>query len=167
MRMIIHDIDPQELAPPWSAEDNQVKVIADNGTIRKCIGCFACWIQTPGACVMKDDYRQMGEWLAGCDELVIISKCAYGSYSPFVKNVLDRGISYVLPYFTSINGETHHQQRYDNRFKLTAHFYGEDITAAEQDTARALVAANGANLHTAGYRAIFHPNVESIWEGWQ
>ena len=57
-----------------------------------------------------------------CSEMLIISKCVYGSYSPFVKNVLDRSISYIHPYFTVKNGEMHHQQRYKRDFRLKVVF---------------------------------------------
>ncbi|WP_407654270.1 MULTISPECIES: hypothetical protein [Caproicibacterium] len=40
----------------------------------------------------------MAIWgLSQCDELILISKCCYGGFSPFVKNVLDRSIPYIHP----------------------------------------------------------------------
>ncbi|RAU92589.1 flavodoxin family protein [Paenibacillus sp. YN15] len=167
MKMIIHDLPRQEDTPNGHLENQGTRIISDNGTIRKCVGCFDCWTRTPGVCIMRDDYQQMGEWLAGSDEVVIISKCTYGGYSPFVKNVLDRSISYLLPYFAMVNGETHHQRRYPGSFKLTVHFYGSDLTSAEQDTARALVAANALNLHSTGNGVHFHRSADSVWEGLQ
>ena len=43
-------------------------------------------------------------------ELVLVSRCCFGGPGPFVKNVLDRCISYVHPYFVIKNGEMHHRQ---------------------------------------------------------
>ncbi len=167
MKMIIHDLSRQDAPPIGNGSEQELKIITDNGTIRKCIGCFGCWIRTPGVCVLKDDYQRMGEWAGASDEMIIISKCTYGSYSPFVKNVLDRSISYILPYFTTINGETHHQRRYETSFKLTVHFYGDDLTPAEQETARALVAANSMNLYSTGNEVFFYRNAQDAWEGLQ
>ncbi len=167
MKLIIHDLSRQDAPPMGHGSKQELKIITDNGTIRKCIGCFGCWVRTPGVCVLKDDYQRMGEWAAASDEMIILSKCTYGSYSPFVKNVLDRSISYILPYFTTINGETHHQRRYENSFKLTVHFYGEDLTSAEQETARALVAANAVNFYSTGNEVFFYQNAEDAWEGLQ
>ena len=49
------------------------------------------------------------------DEMKVISDngrikpciCCYGCYSPFVKNVLDRSVSYLLPYLKTKNRCTH------------------------------------------------------------
>ena len=72
-----------------------VYIISDTGTIRHCVGCFGCWIKTPGKCVLKDGYDNLGELLSKSEKLTIISRCFYGCYSPFVKNVLDSSISYI------------------------------------------------------------------------
>ena len=167
MKMIIHDLSPQEFESLHQGPDANTIVLSDNGKIHNCIGCFGCWIKTPGRCVLKDGYQNMGELLSKCDHLTIISKCVYGSYSPFVKNVLDRSISYLLPYFVTVNGEMHHQKRYDHRFSLSVHFYGDDITQAERQTARKLVAANSVNLYSMGNRVTFHNNPLAVGEAFQ
>ncbi len=117
------------------------------GAIKSCVGCFGCWIKTPGRCVIKDGYENIGRDMAHCEEVLIISRCVYGSYSPFVKNILDRSISYVLPFFVKRNNEIHHQMRYNNTPALSVRFYGEKITEAEKNTAEALVQANITNMN--------------------
>ncbi|SHO48876.1 flavodoxin family protein [Anaerocolumna xylanovorans] len=164
MRILIHDLSPQEFTALGLTVDSDTTVISDNGTIKNCIGCFGCWIKTPGMCVIKDDYRNMGQLLSKCDELIIISSCLYGSYSPFVRNVLDRSISFLLPYFMHKNGETHHKNRYNNHFTLSVHFYGNDITEAERETAKELVAANSINFHCHENRVYFYHNLQSVKE---
>lgn len=163
MKMILHDLPQQQYEalnqPCFEPGDI---VIADNGALHHCIGCFGCWTKTPGRCVIKDEYRHMGERLAKCDQLVILSRCAYGSYSPFIRNVLDRSISYMLPYFAMRNGQTHHSPRYAQRFALSAHFYGEDITPQEQTTARTLVQANGINFNCTQTNVQFHLSDEKL-----
>lgn len=164
MKIIIHDLDQQEFTALYESKNTDITVISDDGTIRNCIGCFGCWIKTPGICVLKDGYHTMGELLSKCHELVIISKCVYGSYSPFVCNIVDRSLPYLLPYFAIKNGETHHQFRYDNKFALSVHFYGNDITKAEKETAQALVAANSVNLNSTGNKLYFHNSLQAIKE---
>ncbi|WP_405104268.1 flavodoxin family protein [Paenibacillus sp. FSL K6-1217] len=165
MRMIIHDLQEQEFAGWVGDTQEELTIISDNGAIRSCLGCFGCWTRTPGVCVIKrDGYNNLGELLSRSDELIIISKCMYGSYSPFVLNVLNRSISYVLPYFVTRKGDTHHRNRYDHQFALSVHFYGDDITEAEQDTARTLVAANSINFYSTGNNVYFHNSPRSIKE---
>ncbi|MDU3351391.1 MAG: flavodoxin family protein, partial [Clostridium sp.] len=99
MRLIIHDLKSEEFEKLFPNGLEDTSVISDDGSIHNCIGCFGCWLKTPGACVIRDKYGDMGEYLSKCDEVIIISECVYGGFSPFVKNVLDRSISYVLPFF--------------------------------------------------------------------
>ena len=62
-----------------------------------------------------------------------------------MKAVLDRAISYLHPDFVIRDGEMHHKRRYQNRLTVSAYFYGENITEAEKETARGLIAANAVN----------------------
>lgn len=143
MKMILHDLP--EGIELLAKED---EILIDSKKINNyCIGCFGCWLKTPGVCVIKDEFQHMGETLAKVDELVIISKSTFGGFSSTVKNVLDRSISYVLPFFEIRKGEMHHAARYGNQIKFSAVFYGEDITDIEKETAQNLVAANALNLN--------------------
>ena len=111
MTLVIHDMD-ETAAKAFDFKD--AEVIKNNGKIRNCIGCFGCWTRTPGECIRHDGYENMGKLLSKCDRLIIISRSCFGGYSPFVKNVFDRSISYVLPDFEMRGGEMHHKRRYDN-----------------------------------------------------
>ncbi len=116
------------------------------GRIHHCIGCFGCWIKTPGECVIHDGYEDMGKLFAHAERVTVISECCYGGYSPFVKNVFDRSIGYISPNFRIVNGEMHHRCRYARRFRMRVLFYG-DTTEDERETARAVVKANGVNFY--------------------
>lgn len=157
MTTVIHDLSEaewKELADSFA----DAVVISDNGTIKKCIGCFGCWIKTPGRCVIADAYQNMGEILGKTEQLVIISRLRFGSYSSFVKNVIDRSISYILPFFEIRNGEMHHRPRYQNCMEITALFYGEDATKPERETVRRLVEANSVNLNGSVKKVVFVEN---------
>jgi multimeric flavodoxin WrbA len=155
MKLVIHDIEKEAFSSKLLTPTNDIKIISEDSAIHNCIGCFGCWVKTPAACVIRDKYENMGEILSKCDTVTIISKCFYGGFSPFVKNVLDRSISFVLPYFTIKNGEMHHKTRYDNHFNLEVIFYGEDITEKEKQTAIKLAEANSVNLHCKEHRISF------------
>ena len=147
MNILINDLKPSEAKrffPDWTEERGWM-VFSDDGSLRNCIGCFGCWVRTPGACVIRDRYGDMGKCLGRCEHLVLVSRCAYGGLSPFVKMVMDRSISYIHPDFVIKNGEMHHKQRYENCIQLNTLFYG-DITEEEQVTAKSYVKAMAVNL---------------------
>lgn len=148
MRLIIHDLSKEqcEVSGLNTLSEEENIIVNGNGENHYCIGCFACWLKTPGKCVIKDEYQEMGIKISKVEELLIISKATFGSYSSVVKNVLDRSIAYVLPYFTIRNGEMHHGERYHKNLKVSAAFYGE-MTEAEKNTAMELVVANAVNLN--------------------
>ena len=124
MKTIIHDFDPavfEELFPETAqltrlgTSEPPAVILSPMYPARPCIGCFGCWIKTPGSCVLPDSYQEMGKLLSRTSELILISRCCYGGYSPYVKNVLDRSIGYIQPFFRIVHGEMHHVMRHDNR----------------------------------------------------
>lgn len=161
MNLIIHDMEKEQFELLFPNVDENTKMIYNNGTIKSCIGCFGCWIKTPGKCVIKDGYENIGELFSKADKVIVISKCFYGGFSPFVKNVMDRSISYLLPFFRTVNNETHHKQRYDKSFKYCVYFYGENITEPEKKTASNLIKANSINFRSE-YEISFYSSVNEL-----
>ena len=160
MKIIITDIE--NFALPVEGEHKIIGPSKAGASIKNCIGCFGCWHKTPGECVIKDDFARTGAAIGHCDELIFVSKCCYGSLSPFCKMVLDRSISYVHPNFVMRRGEMHHKRRYDNVITVTAHFYGENMTDAEKETAEKLMQANADNYDGFVKAVHFHPSMESL-----
>lgn len=159
MALIISD-----LPPDYHRFSEKHVVINNNRKIHPCVGCFQCWIKTPGECIQRDGYNQTGAALAHCDELILITRCTFGSLSPFVKTVIDRAISYVQPYFMILNGEMHHRQRYQNEIKISAYAYGDSISSAEQQTLQNIIKANAVNLHGKVGTVNFFQNADRIFQ---
>ncbi|MCK5309215.1 MAG: flavodoxin family protein, partial [Thermoplasmata archaeon] len=86
--------------------------------IAPCLGCFGCWIKTPGICVINDDGRIIPEKIVQSDLMVFLTSITFGGYSSELKKALDRAIPMLLPFFRKVNGETHHVMRYEKYPKL-------------------------------------------------
>ncbi len=154
MGLLIHDLSPEEWTKV-SREYDGWDIVSDNSSIRPCVGCFSCWNRDPGRCAIKDGYDNMGALIHHADEVVVISRYAYGGFSGFVKNVFDRCLGYVLPQFEVAGGETHHQKRYDEDKPFTFIFYGHDLNEDEKNSARRYVTAVCANIRGHVKEVIF------------
>lgn len=147
MKLLIHDLTEKEYKKIFPDVSKDVMIISETQAVHPCIGCFTCWTRTPGYCLIKDGYEAIGDVFSKATSVVLVSRCVYGGYSPYIKAVLDRLVPYSLPYLEIRNNEVHHQLRYDNRISLDVIFYGENITADEKDIAEKLVKANTVNLN--------------------
>lgn len=92
----------------WDLEIIQLR----DYTMAYCRGCFGCLIQTPGECVIDDDIRQVTAKIIQSDLVVYFTPIIFGAYSPLLKNLLDRSLGLIHPYFIKINEEFHHKKRY-------------------------------------------------------
>ena len=159
MKLIITDI--KDLAVRVTGDH---KIIKPDAAVKHCIGCFGCWIKTPGECIIKDGFHSTGRVMGKCEELIMISECLYGGFSSFVKKVQDRAISYVRPDFAIVNDEMRHRRRYFNKIRISAYFYGENITEEEKITAENIVKANAKNFYAVVEKVVFLKNPSELAE---
>ena len=115
--------------------------------IAPCKGCFGCWIQTPGVCVTDDAARVSARAMAGADLAILVTPVTFGGYSSELKKMLDRSIGNISPFFTRIQGETHHEPRYDHAPDLLVVGVSEAAEESEAALFRLLAARNAVNLH--------------------
>lgn len=118
-------------------------VVLQNG--KPCVGCFSCWLKTPGTCIYQDAITDFTRIMKESETLYILTHNQYGSYSPLVKCAIDRSLSYVQPYFTIRNHEMHHVLFPNRRLQLIVIAYGP-ASAQEQTDLSALAQANGINM---------------------
>lgn len=159
MKLILTD-----LQNPSLSVSGEYKIYKNDTEIHSCTGCFGCWTKTPGKCLIKDATNQFAEDLGKCTEFIIISRCLYGTVSPFVKKMQDRGIPHLLPFFLIRNKEMHHKIRYDNTFTLSAYFYGQDLSDDEKATAREVIMRNSLNLNAKIKEIQFFTDAKQIEE---
>lgn len=142
MKVIIHDLDSgynERLQNKCDA------LICADGKYAPCQGCFGCWTKSPAECFMKDKLREVSRVVGAADEVVVIAENCYGSYSPSVKNILDRSIGLSTPLSTYRGRQMHHTLRYGKRRSLSVIAYG-DMTDAEAATFELMVERNAINF---------------------
>ncbi|HAP42479.1 MAG: hypothetical protein A2087_02815 [Spirochaetes bacterium GWD1_61_31] len=114
--------------------------------LKACIGCFGCWIKSPGICVLKDDggpdYLRR---LVAADRVVFASAVRWGSYGSGVKYCADRMLPLLHPYFRRVYGRMHHRLRYGRYPRSLAVGFGA-ANAAEADCFRDYTGAQRDNL---------------------
>jgi hypothetical protein len=158
--LILHDL-PQEKADTFLPKDSShYTVFSAIPAIHPCIGCFGCWLKTPGKCVIKDRGSDFLALLSTHDEVIFMSRLVFGGLSPDIKAFLDRSIGFVLPSFNSRNGEMHHPKRYGKEPGFQFIYYGADITEREKETAIKLAASNSLNLCSERYSILFYRTLQ-------
>jgi multimeric flavodoxin WrbA len=63
--------------------------------INPCLGCFGCWIKTPGQCVQKDDMAGLLHQLREADMWVFASPLYFDGPSGSLKNLMDRMTAFL------------------------------------------------------------------------
>ena len=141
MKVILHDLGV-EYDEIFQKKCNVV--INADGKYAPCQGCFGCWTKHPAQCYMKDSLHQVCRIIGKADELVIISENCYGTYSPVIKNVLDRSIGSSTPLSTYRGKQMHHTLRYGKHDFFRVYTYG-DITEEEKVTFELVAKRNALN----------------------
>ena len=85
-----------------------------------CIGCFGCWIKTPGICVEPDAGRDIAQAIVQSDVTILFTPVTFGGYSSEIKKIQDRWLPLVLPDFCIHHGEVHHLPRYSHYPRLAS-----------------------------------------------
>lgn len=133
--------------------------------IKPCIGCFGCWLKTPGKCLIQNDIvAKTNPCFVQSDYVVVVSSIHYGSYSAATKRIIDRVTANLLPFFRKYKNEMHHETRYPHMAKQIILAYGEDLTPAEKETFLKLTKANATNLAIDDPDVFFCQSVSEIQE---
>lgn len=110
---------------------NRIKLIEKD--LSQCTGCFKCWVQTPGICIIKDDNQSINRTIINSDLVLFASPLIMGFVSSVLKKKMDRMIPLVHPYLVVEHGEIHHLSRYE-RYPL----FGLLVQPEEEDTENSL-----------------------------
>jgi hypothetical protein len=77
-----------------------------------CIGCWNCWLRTPGQCVFHDDMELILRQILKHDMVIFAAPLRLGFLHHMMKKAIDRIIPLVLPFIGIYKGECHHYLRY-------------------------------------------------------
>jgi len=122
-------------------------VFLEEKLIEPCRGCFACWISTPGVCMIKDEEEEIIDKMIKSDLVVFLTPVVFGGYSSLFKKFLDRIIPILLPYFKRVKGEYHHLKRYDKYPKVVVIGVCKEKNNEVEETFSKLIGRNSLNWH--------------------
>jgi len=88
--------------------------------LKQCVGCWSCWVRTPGRCAVDDDGDDIRRAWRHADVVVLASPLVMGFISSELKTITDKFIPLAHPYITLVDGECMHQHRYDRLPALAA-----------------------------------------------
>lgn len=158
MKVIIHDLDKQF----WSLLEYKCdQLIHADGKYAPCQGCFGCWTKHPAECFMKDSLQRICRVTGRADELTIITKNLYGTYSPEIKNILDRSIGSSTPLSTYRGKQMHHTLRYGKRSQWKVIVYG-DTTDQEKTDFEYMAKRNAINDGVENCEVIFLSDIAEM-----
>lgn len=121
--------------------------------IAYCVGCFECWVKTPGECRFNDDGREIARQFIQSDLVVYLFPVTFGGYSSGLKKALDRIICLISPFFMKIDGEVHHKKRYDKYPRLLGLGVMPQKDKQSEQIFTSLVKRNSINMHSPAYVA--------------
>lgn len=118
-----------------------------------CIGCFACWLETPGVCRFRDAGQEIAQAVMQCDAVILLTPVSFGGYAPQLKLMVDRFLPTLLPYFGVYHGEVHHRPRYARYPRWVGIGVQRARDAEEAGLFKLMVARNAINFHAPSYAA--------------
>jgi multimeric flavodoxin WrbA len=86
--------------------------------LRRCNGCWGCWVKTPGECFSPDDSEQVCRATLASDFTLWAAPLHLGFPAARLKTAIDKSIPLLHPYFAVAAGEIHHRRRYDRYPRL-------------------------------------------------
>ncbi len=86
--------------------------------IKQCVGCWSCWVKTPGRCFVNDDSDAIRSDIMHADLVVFASPLLMGFTSALLKTLQDKLIPLVHPYIELVQNEAHHIRRYPSYPRL-------------------------------------------------
>lgn len=130
-------------------------------SIAFCRGCFGCWINSPGNCVIYDDGREIAKKVINSDKVIFLTPVTFGGFSSLLKKAVDRLIPNILPHFKKVNGEIHHKKRYEKYPEIAAVGLMDKEDKKAENIFSQLLSRLAINLYSPVYRSFFLHKTDS------
>lgn len=129
-------------------------------SITACIGCWSCWLKTPGRCVMKDEMTGIYPDYVNSDTVILLMDTDQGFINHRAKAFLDRTIPHYHPYIEIIAGECHHLARYKSYPKMVFYFDTKDLTNQEEQVIEDYLYRTAYQFKSKSYRIVMQDNFQ-------
>lgn len=100
--------------------------------LKYCVGCFECWVKTPGTCRVMDGSEALRRDYINSDIAIFASPIIMGFTSALLKRAHDRLIPLLHPYLQWTKHEMHHVSRYRS-YPLMGLILQNDGDATDED----------------------------------
>jgi multimeric flavodoxin WrbA len=100
--------------------------------LRHCVGCWGCWVKTPGQCSSQDASIEMDRAVIQSDFTLWAAPLKMGFPSELLKMALDKHLPLIHPYMEVAYGEAHHLKRYA-RYPRVGLLLEKEPTTDERD----------------------------------
>lgn len=135
--------------------DEPLKVVRlGDQPITACIGCWNCWLKTPGRCVMKDPVAESYPDYVNSDTVILLMETAQGFIDHQAKAFLDRTIPLYHPYIEIVDGECHHVARYKCYPDLVFYYDTEGLTNQEEKVIEDYLYRTAYHFQSKAYRIV-------------
>lgn len=85
-----------------------------NYRVRHCLGCFACWLKTPGRCLQEDDMTgELFDRFVEADLVVLATPLYHYNMNARLKTFIERTLPMNLPFFVNQGERTDHPYRFE------------------------------------------------------
>lgn len=92
-----------------------------NYRIKHCLGCFACWFETPGRCIQEDDMTgELYDRFLAADIAVLASPLYHFNLNARMKTFIERTLPMLLPDFVDHGSRTGHPLRVEGAPRIVA-----------------------------------------------
>ncbi len=165
IRLLILDAAPYRSAPAAAARRVLADLAVNRGwtprtfflpdlPIADCVADFKCWTRTPGVCAIDDANRDVARAFIESDIAVFLTPVTFGGYASDLKKALDHLIPNILPFFETVDGETHHGRRYARLPTFLALGLAPAADPEAERTFHALAARNALNIRGARHASV-------------